>query len=163
MRKAHDPFTAPRRRSHRKRIMNESHQTHLAAALLRAGLGVMFVAHALLKVFVFTVPGTVQFFQSVGLPGAFAYATIAAELVGGVMLILGVYTRVVALALLPVLLGALWVHSGNGWLFTSANGGWEYPAFLVLAAVVVAVLGGGRYALRSEARAFASRRGLQGA
>jgi putative oxidoreductase len=143
--------------------MNESHQTQIAAAILRAGLGVMFVAHALLKIFVFTIPGTVQFFQSVGLPGAFAYVTIAAELVGGVLLILGVYTRVVALALLPVLLGALWVHSGNGWLFTSANGGWEYPAFLVLAAVVVAVLGGGRFALRSEARAFAPRRGLQSA
>ena len=143
--------------------MNESHQTHIAAAILRVGLGVMFVAHALLKIFVFTVPGTVQFFQSVGLPGAFAYVTIAAELLGGVLLVLGVYTRVVALALLPVLLGALWVHSGNGWLFTSANGGWEYPAFLVLAAVVVAVLGGGRYALRNEAREFAPRRGLQSA
>ena len=143
--------------------MNESHQTQIAAAILRAGLGVMFVAHALLKIFVFTIPGTVQFFQSVGLPGAFAYVTIAAELVGGVLLILGVYTRVVALALLPVLLGALWVHFGNGWLFTSANGGWEYPAFLVLAAVVVAVLGGGRYALRNEAREFAPRRGLQSA
>ena len=122
--------------------MNDSHQTDIAAAILRAGLGVMFIAHALLKIFVFTLPGTVQFFQSVGLPGAFAYVTIAAELVGGALLIVGVYTRIVALALLPVLLGALWVHSGNGWLFTSANGGWEYPAFLALAAVVVAVLGG---------------------
>jgi len=163
MRKAHYSTTAPSRRSHRKMIMNESHQTHIAAAILRVGLGVMFVAHALLKIFVFTVPGTVQFFQSVGLPGAFAYVTIAAELLGGVLLVLGVYTRVVALALLPVLLGALWVHSGNGWLFTSANGGWEYPAFLALAAVVVAVLGGGRYALRSEVREFAPRRGLQSA
>ena len=141
--------------------MNQSHQTDIAAAILRTGLGVMFIAHALFKIFVFTVPGTVQFFQSVGLPGTFAYVTIAAELVGGAMLILGVYTRTVALALLPVLLGALWVHSGNGWLFTSANGGWEYPAFLALSAVVVAVLGGGRYALRTATGEVGAQRHLQ--
>ena len=141
--------------------MNQSQQTDIAAAILRTGLGVMFIAHALLKIFVFTVPGTVQFFQSVGLPGTFAYVTIAAELVGGAMLILGVYTRTVALALLPVLLGALWVHSGNGWLFTSANGGWEYPAFLALSAVVVAVLGGGRYALRAATGEVDAQRRLQ--
>jgi putative oxidoreductase len=141
--------------------MNESNQTDIAAAILRTGLGVMFIAHALLKIFVFTVPGTVEFFQSVGLPGAFAYVTIAAELVGGALLILGVYTRIVALTLLPVLLGALWVHSGNGWLFTSANGGWEYPAFLALSAVVVAVLGGGRYTLRSSTGEVGAPRRLQ--
>jgi putative oxidoreductase len=141
--------------------MNESQQTDIAAAILRTGLGVMFIAHALLKIFVFTVPGTVQFFQSVGLPGAFAYVTITAELIGGGLLILGVYTRIVALALLPVLLGALWVHSGNGWLFTSANGGWEYPAFLALSAVVVAVLGGGRYTLRSSTGEVGAQRRLQ--
>ena len=127
--------------------MNEAKQIDVAAALLRTGLGVMFVAHALLKIFVFTLPGTVQFFQSIGLPGTLAYVTITAELVGGAMLVLGVYTRVVAFALVPVLLGATWAHSGNGWLFTSANGGWEYPAFLALAGVVVGLLGGGRYVL----------------
>jgi putative oxidoreductase len=127
--------------------MDESKHVDIAAGLLRIGLGAMFIAHALLKIFVFTLPGTVQFFESIGLPGPIAYATIAAELVGGVLLILGVYTRIVALVLLPVLLGALWVHFHNGWLFTAPKGGWEYPAFLALVAVAVALLGGGRYAL----------------
>ena len=131
--------------------MNESRQVDIAAGLLRIGLGAMFTAHALLKIFVFTLPGTVQFFESIGLPAALAYATIAAELVGGVLLILGVYTRVVALALLPILLGALWVHFHNGWLFTAPKGGWEYPAFLALVAIVVGLLGGGRYALLGRA------------
>ena len=94
----------------------------------------MFIAHALLKYFVFTPAGTAQFFESLGLPGFLAYATIAAELGGGVLLIAGVYTRTVAFALVPVLLGATWAHFGNGWLFTSPKGGWEYPAFLTLAA-----------------------------
>ena len=119
-----------------------------AGLILRVTLGTMFIAHAMLKYAVFTLPGTAQFFESVGLPGGLAYPTFAAELVGGTLLILGVYTRYVALALLPVLLGALWVHSGNGWLFTSKNGGWEYPAFLAIAAIVQALLGDGAYALR---------------
>ena len=119
-----------------------------AALILRVALGVMFIAHSLyLKVFVFTVPGTVQFFESLGLPGEAAYLTIGAEIIGGVLLILGVGTRWVALALIPVLLGATWVHSGNGWLFTNQGGGWEYPLFLSVVAVVQGLLGDGAHAL----------------
>lgn len=117
------------------------------AFVLRIALGAMFVAHGLLKVFVFTIPGTVAFFGSLGLPAIAAYATVAAEVIGGLALLLGVYTRFVAAALIPVLLGATWVHAGNGWLFTAANGGWEYPAFLTLAAVAQVFLGGGAFAL----------------
>lgn len=120
-----------------------------AALILRVSLGVMFLAHSLyLKVFVFTVAGTVGFFESLGLPGFLAYLTIAAEILGGIALILGVQTRLVALALLPVLLGATWVHAGNGWVFSAEGGGWEYPVFLAVAAVVQGLLGNGAYALK---------------
>src|SRR4051794_28765421 len=121
--------------------MGNDRRIDIAAGVLRTGLGVMFIAHALLKYFVFTLAGTAQFFQSLGLPGSFGYATFAAELLGGVMLVLGFYTRTVAIALIPVLLGAMWAHFANGWVFTSPKGGWEYPAFLTLAAIVVAFLG----------------------
>ena len=123
--------------------MSASRRIDAAAVLLRTGLGVMFIAHALLKYFVFTLPGTAQFFGSVGLPAALGYVVFAAELIGGVLLVAGFFTRIVAFALVPVLLGALWVHSGNGWLFTSPNGGWEYPAFLTIAALTVGLLGDG--------------------
>ena len=129
-----------------------------AALTLRLALGAMFIAHALLKVLVFTLPGTVQFFESLGLPGVLAYVTVGAELVGGVMLILGVGTRWVAALLIPVLLGATWAHAANGWLFTSANGGWEYPAFLSIAAFTQALLGDGAFSLSSV---FSSRPGAQ--
>jgi putative oxidoreductase len=119
-----------------------------AATLLRVSLGVMFIAHALLKLLVFTLPGTAQFFGSIGFPGWTAYLVFAAELIGGVLLVLGVQTRAVALALVPILIGALYVHAGNGWLFTAKNGGWEYPLFLIAASLVQALLGDGAYALR---------------
>ncbi|MDX1353935.1 MAG: DoxX family protein [Halomonas venusta] len=114
-----------------------------ATALLRISLGVMVLAHGLLKVFVFTLPGTVSYFESLGLPGALAYLTIAAEVGGGLALLLGLYTRWVSLALVPVLLGAASVHLGNGWLFSNPGGGWEFPIFWTIALVVQAGLGGG--------------------
>jgi putative oxidoreductase len=119
-----------------------------ALLLLRVSLGVMFIAHAWLKLAVFTVPGFAGFLGQVGLPGFLAWPIILAELVGGIALILGVYARAVALALMPVLLGALVVHAGNGWVFNAPNGGWEYPAFLAVAALVQALAGDGSLALR---------------
>lgn len=125
--------------------------------LLRVALGVMFLAHGLLKVFVFTVPGTVQFFGSLGLPSFLAYVVIAAEVIGGVMLILGVYARLVSLALVPIMIGATWVHAGNGWLFSAPNGGWEYPLFWTVANVVQALLGDGAWALKPTPNSTAAR------
>jgi putative oxidoreductase len=119
-----------------------------AALVLRIGLGTMFIAHGLLKVLVFTLPGTVGFFESVGFPGWTAYVVAYAEIGGGVLLLAGFAVRTVSLALIPVLLGATFVHLGNGWVFNNANGGWEYPAFLTLAAIVQALLGPGKYAVR---------------
>lgn len=108
--------------------------------LLRVALGLMFIAHGLiLKYFTFTLAGTAHYFESIGLPGPLAYAVFLAETVGGVLLLINFRTRWVALALLPVLFGAAWVHSGNGWVFSNANGGWEYPLFLIVISVVVAL------------------------
>lgn len=115
-----------------------------AITLLRLSLGVMALAHGLLKLLVFTVPGTVGYFESLGLPGEFAYLTILAEVGGGLALLLGVYTRWIALAMIPTLLGATWVHSGNGWMFSNEGGGWEFPLFWAVALLVQAGLGGGR-------------------
>ncbi|MFD1579290.1 DoxX family protein [Ramlibacter ginsenosidimutans] len=119
-----------------------------AILLLRLCLGAMFIAHAMLKVRVFTVPGTVAFFKSLGLPGWFAYVTIAAELGGAAALILGIYPRYVALLLVPLMIGTVVkVHGHNGWLFSNKDGGWEYPAFWAAALFAVFLLGDGFFAL----------------
>jgi len=137
--------------------MTASTNAAWAAFLLRLGLGAMFLSHGLvLKVMTFGMAGTTAYFVSLGYPAALAWAVTLAEIAGGVLLILGVATRATALALLPVLFGAASVHWGNGWVFTAPNGGWEYPVFLALAAVVQALLGEGAWALRlpSPARPF---------
>jgi putative oxidoreductase len=125
-----------------------NNKSDYAALILRIALGAMFVAHGLLKLLVFTLPGTAGFFEQVGFPGWTAYIVTFAEIGGGILLIAGVAVRAVSLALVPVLLGATFAHAGYGWVFSNANGGWEYPAFLAVAAVVQALLGPGAFALK---------------
>ncbi|TNE79659.1 MAG: DoxX family protein [Gammaproteobacteria bacterium] len=129
--------------------MNTS--TNHGTALLRISLGVIYIAHSLyLKLVVFTLPGTAAFFESIGLPAFLAYATFAAEAIGGAALLLGYQARWAALALVPITLGATWAHSGAGWVFSNAGGGWEYPLFLAIATAVIALQGNGSLALQRE-------------
>jgi putative oxidoreductase len=118
------------------------------ALVLRVALGAMFIAHALLKALVFTMPGFAGFLATVGYPTALAWPIFLAELGGGVAILLGFYGRFASLALLPVLVGATLIHAPNGWLFTAPNGGWEYPAFLAAAALAHVLVGDGALALR---------------
>lgn len=127
-------------------------QNDYAALILRVSLGTILIAHGLLKVMVFTLPGTAQFFASVGFPGWMAYPVTGLEIIGGALLIAGVATRAVSIALVPVMLGASSVHFGAGWLFTNEGGGWEYPVMLTVALVVQALLGSGNFALRMPGR-----------
>lgn len=130
--------------------MNSNTQNpNYGATITRLSLGVILLAHGLLKVFVFTIPGTVGFFESLGLPAIIAYLTIFGEIAGGAALIAGLYTRLTALLSVPILLGATWAHAGNGWVFSNQGGGWEFPALLVVMAIAVAVQGSGSFAFKT--------------
>ena len=124
---------------------NTTDTTNFGITLLRIALGAMFLAHGLLKVIVFALPGTAGFFESVGFPGFLAYIVAPAELLAGVALLIGWRTRLVSVAMVPVLLGAASVHMANGWVFSAPNGGWEYPVYLAVAAIAQALLGGGAF------------------
>ena len=126
-----DPMTAP-----------------YAVLLLRWSLGVLFIAHALLKWRIFTIPGTVATFRSIGLPGWLVYVVIAAELIGGGCLILGIAPRYAALLLIPLIVGTIvTVHGKNGWEFGNKGGGWEFPAFWAAALLVQVLVGDGAWSL----------------
>ncbi|TPN81165.1 DoxX family protein [Mesorhizobium sp. CU2] len=116
--------------------------------LLRLALAALFAAHALLKLRVFTIAGTMAFFRSIGLPSWLAPVTIAMELAGAAALFLGIAPRIAALLLVPLILGTiLTVHGKNGWLFTNQNGGWEFPAFWAATLFALALLGDGAFVL----------------
>ncbi|MFP2924006.1 DoxX family protein [Pyxidicoccus sp. 3LG] len=119
----------------------------VGATVLRVALGAVFLAHAWAKAFIFTCAGTARFFEAHGFPGWTAWPVFLAELLGGIALVAGFRTRWVALGLVPIMLGALKPHLANGWMFTSAGGGWEYVAFLILALVTQALMGSGAFAV----------------
>jgi putative oxidoreductase len=128
--------------------MQRFDSSRAAGDLLRIGLGAMYVTHSIvLKVASYGFAGTAEYFESIGLPSALAYLTIVAEAVGGLLLIAGYKARETALALTPILAGALWAHAGNGWVFSSEGGGWEYPLFLIAVSVAVALNPGHALAL----------------
>jgi putative oxidoreductase len=128
--------------------MNADEMTGLAALLLRLSLALMFYAHAWLKIKVYTPAGAVKYFESLGVPGYLAYLTMAAEIGGGTLLLLGIYTRWVALLMVPLIAGTIvLVHGKNGWLFSNKDGGWEYPAFWIVGLLALALLGGGAAAM----------------
>lgn len=135
--------------SDRPSLVDGVSNADLAATILRVSMGVLFLAHSGLKLFVFTPAGTAGYFASLGLPGPLAYVVIAAELFGGIALILGVYSRWVSLALVPILIGSIYVpHGAAGFFFSNEGGGWEFPAFWAVALVVQALLGDGAFALK---------------
>ncbi|WP_408881941.1 DoxX family protein [Humitalea rosea] len=119
-----------------------------AALLLRVSLGLMFLAHGgLLKLATFGVAGTMGYFGSLGYPPIFGAIVIVAEIAAGLALIAGVWVSAVSLLTLPILIGAALQHTGNGWVFSAAGGGWEYPVFWIATMLVQAGLGAGAYAL----------------
>lgn len=109
------------------------------------------VAHGLLKVQIFTIPGTIAFFEAaeIPFPALLAYATVIFEIVGGLLLVLGVLVKEISLLIIPLMSGTIiYVHGSKGWLFSNEGGGWEYPAFLAVASLAQFFLGKGAYAIK---------------
>lgn len=124
------------------------------ALILRVALGTMWIAHALLKWSVFTIPGFATWLGAQGFPATFAWPVFLLELVGGLAIVLGIYGRYAALLLIPIMLVAAWTHIPNGWLHTSQGGGWEYPVFLAIGSLVYGLIGNGAFALKSHPEAL---------
>ena len=117
-------------------------------AMLRITMGVLFLAHVVMRISMVTMPVSVEFFNSVGLPSWVAYTVTATEAVCGVLLIIGWLVRLASLVCLPVLVGAIvLVHGENGFFFSNPNGGWEYPAFWVVALLAQSTFGAGAFSI----------------
>ena len=126
-------------------VKDKSNMQSIGISLLRIHFGIILLAHGWLKVYVFTVAGTVGYFASIGLPSIVAYSVIFGELLGGVALILGIQTRLAAFLTVPIVFGAAIMNIGNGWLHSASGGGWEYAASLTVIAISLAITGSGQY------------------
>lgn len=142
-------------------------QLSLGLAILRAVVGIIFVAHGSQKLFVFGVDGLTAGFTQMGIPMAAVAAPLVmlAELLGGIALLTGLVTRVAAVALAAVMLGAIaFAHLPAG--FFNPNG-IEFPLALLAATLTIAVTGPGTLSLdarlgrRSIDRQDASHAGIQ--
>ena len=122
---------------------------HDAAALvLRTTMGLMFFAHgALLKYATYGLNGTAAYFASIGYPAFMGYLVIFAETIGGLLMMAGYKVRLIAGLMLPIMIGATLEHVGNGWVFSAAGGGYEFPAFWTVALVVQILLGAGMWSV----------------
>ncbi len=128
-------------------MMIRTDYTPQATALLRVTSGGLLLTHGLIKLLVFTPAGTAGFFESIGFPGMLAYPVLAGEIVLGLAMVLGFMWRWAALAAVPILLGSIVPHAGNGFTFSNPGGGWEFPVFWSIVLIVQALLGNGAYAL----------------
>jgi len=119
------------------------------AALLRLILGIVYVMHAYLALVINGPAGMIAYNVKAGipLPEIATWYLILAHGLGGIFLVLGIFTRWAALANVPAMLGALFfVHLKNG--FWSHQNGYEYVLVLLVASVAVAMIGGGALALK---------------
>lgn len=120
----------------------------LGLLLLRIVVGAVFAAHGAQKIFEYTIPGTIGSFTGMGVPFPEIAAPVVAfvELIGGVLLIAGVLTKVVAVLLaVDMIVALITVHLPAGlWV---GDGGYEFVAVLGVAALALAFTGAGRYSL----------------
>jgi putative oxidoreductase len=116
----------------------------LALLLLRCGLALVFVYHGYPKLFGKTAV-FVSAFERLGLPGYSVYIAGAVEAFGGLMLALGLYTRVAALLLLLDMGAAMWKYNFNEGIYAVRE--YELPLVLGLAALAVATTGAGPFSL----------------
>ena len=121
------------------------------ATLLRLILGVVYIMHAYLAVVVFGPAGMIAYQAKHGIPfpEIGTWYLIVAHGLGGLFLVLGLFTRWAALANVPVMVGALlFVHLKNGfWAHTNPSG-YEYVLVLAVVSLAVAMIGGGALTLR---------------
>jgi len=122
------------------------------AMLLRLILGIVYIMHAYLALVVFGASGMIAYQAKAGVPfpELAAWYLILAHGLGGIFLVLGIYTRWAALANVPAMLGAIvFVHLKNGfWAHQKPDAGYEYPLVLLVATVAVAMIGGGALSVR---------------
>lgn len=113
----------------------------LGLLFVRIALGSVFIAHGLQKLQ--GLEGTIGFFASLGMPAFMAYVVTIIEVLGGLFVLLGVFTEIAGLSLAVVMIGAIYtVKMSKGFV-----GGYEFDLTLLLIALTLVVSGAGKYSI----------------
>ncbi|MTZ12142.1 DoxX family membrane protein [Pseudomonas sp. JL972] len=123
--------------------------------ILRLALGVLMLLHGMSKL-ANGVDGIVGMVTGLGLPAAIAYGVYLGEVIGPLLVIVGLYTRAGALLIAGNMLFAL-LLAHRAELFTLApTGGWalELQAMFLFGAVAVLLLGAGRFSVGGTSGRF---------
>ncbi|MFS0823867.1 DoxX family protein [Bacillus sp. 1P02SD] len=119
----------------------------LGSLIIRVVLGITFFVHGLVK-FQDGIENTVGWFDSIGLPGVLAYGVAVIELVGGIMLVLGLFSRIVSILFAIVMVGAIVkVKLAIGFLGNGQMAGYELDLAFLAMAVMLAITGSKAFAL----------------
>ena len=124
----------------------------LGMTILRIVVGIVFIVHGAQKLFVFGIPGATAAFAQMHIPLAAVVAPGVSilEFVGGIALVIGLFTRVIALLLAIDMVGAIvFVHGRNGFFLPM---GFEFAFSLLGACVALAVAGAGEYSVDNRRR-----------
>ena len=138
-----------------KKIIQTNSDTSIL--ILRVLLGIVFLPHGLQKVFGsfggYGYTGTMGYFTgTLGIPALFAFLAIAAEFLGSLGLITGLFTRIAAFGIgIEILVAALMLHVKNGffmnWFGNQKGEGFEYHILVVAIAAALVIKGGGKWSL----------------
>jgi putative oxidoreductase len=116
--------------------------TDIALLLVRVGLALVFVAHGWDKIG--NMEGTIEFFSSIGLSAVWAYTVAYIELIGGILMLLGIWTGWAGVILAANMVGAITlVKLSKGFL-----GGYEFDLLLFLSAIAISLAGAGQYTVQ---------------
>ena len=127
-----------------------SNYSDWSVLFIRLGVGIIFLVHGLGKLFnigpaALGIASTAGYFESLGIPASLFFAWVVAlvETIGGLFILLGLFTRASALLVgIDIFVAIILVHIPNG--FSVQNGGIEFPLLLFLGAISLVFSGAGK-------------------
>ncbi len=121
--------------------------TDLGLLLVRVGLGLVFIAHGWAKID--GMDGTIGFFASIGLSAFWAYLVAYVEFIGGIAMLVGLFTNWAGMLLAVVMIVAIaMLKLSKGFV-----GGYEFDLVLFLSSLAIVIAGPGKYTLRALKKA----------
>ena len=121
-------------------------QQQIGIFILRVSLGLIWIYHAIYKLHTVTLQTFGKIIAKYGLPEYLSLPFCITQLICGLMLLIGFYSKTASLFIIPIALFNLYTHIGNGFLYI--NNGFEYHLFLLLTTITHILVGNGAFCIK---------------